>query len=159
MKTSVIHINGLGTPQEQSIWPGSISSQYHEKHSSLHPPKSFNIYTQATNLQVRHQHSRTATESKGIQWACLQGTYTGFIFNMTIHTLPTLSSATRMSLPGLCVQRICLPETPCLQLRWLMSLQPPRRCMGKSEGTNSPGWLISNMAPTYKSLFEIRFDS
>ena len=155
MKTSVIHINGLCTPQEQSIWLGS--SQYHEKHSSLHPT-NLSTYTQVTNLQVRHQHNRNATESKGIQWACLQGTYTGFIFNMMILVyIPCTPCPQPPECPCLCTKDLSAGNS--MPAAEVMSLQTPRRCMGKSEGTNSPGWLIWNMAPTYKSLFEIRFDS
>ena len=73
--------------------------------------------------------------------------------NTVVHTLHTLSPATRMFLAArsLCTKaflaRYSMPEA--------MSLQNPRRTSGMSEGTNCPGLLNVKVGAAYKSLVEM----
>jgi len=97
-----------------------------------------------------NMHNRNATESKGM--------YSMSMFTRNLHRFHIQHDdiyipCTPCPQPPECHCQVsvykgvvCRNSMPAAEE---MSLQTSRRCMGRAEGTNSPGRLIWNMAPTY----------
>ena len=117
---------------------GCLQCSYSIQLMKLADPHNYSHMVKTSELRVRN----TPT----VKHFHIQG-------NTVVHTLHTLSPATRIFLAA---RSLCTKDLPArYSIPEAMSLQNPRRTFGMSEGINSPGLLNMKVGATYKSLVEI----